>query len=86
MEHPSSLQHAKSSQLWYMGSSSLIRDQTWASSIGSVSLSHWATREVPNFLHHIFKMDNSFIFLYIGVSYVKLGWTFKYTLSEDCQR
>ena len=30
-----------------MGSSSLTRDQTWASVLGVWSLSHWTTREVP---------------------------------------
>ena len=32
-------------QLRHVGSSFLTRDQTWA--LGSQSLSHWTTREVP---------------------------------------
>ena len=34
------------SQLWHMGPSSSTRDWSWAPCIGSVSLSHWITREV----------------------------------------
>ena len=46
-------------QLWYMGSSvvvyrllvvassSLTTDGTWAPALGTQSLSHWTTREVP---------------------------------------
>ena len=30
------------------GSSSLIRDQTWAPALGAQSLSHWTTREIPS--------------------------------------
>ena len=37
LDHPSLLRH--------MGSSSLNRDQTWASALEAPSLSHWATRE-----------------------------------------
>ena len=35
------------SQLWHVGSSSLIRDWTWAPCIGVQNLSHWTNREVP---------------------------------------
>ena len=34
------------SQLWHMGPSSSTRDWSWAPCIGSVTLSHWITREV----------------------------------------
>ena len=40
------LQHANSS-LQHVGSSSLIRDPTWAPYIRRWILSHWTTREVP---------------------------------------
>ena len=35
------------SQLGHVGSSSLTRDQTQVPALGSGSLSHWITREVP---------------------------------------
>ena len=43
---PSSLQHSNSS-LQQIGSISLTEDRTQAPCIGSQSLSHWTTREVP---------------------------------------
>ena len=33
--------------LRHVGSSFLTRDQTWAPALGSQSLSHWTTKEVP---------------------------------------
>ena len=35
------------SQLWYVGSSSLTKDRAWVPALGTWSLSHWTTREVP---------------------------------------
>ena len=33
--------------MWYMGSSSLTRDQPRPPALGTRSLSHWTTKEVP---------------------------------------
>ena len=49
------------SPLWHVGSSSLIRNESWAPALGAWSLIRWTTREVPVDVFRPFSMKTALI-------------------------